>query len=192
MSTLYDLTEQCATLLHALEAIDAMEMPEEDRDLARAALEAEYWAADGELAAKAEGYVAIAREMASRAALRKAEATRLTELVKADEAGSKRLLKRLQDSLELLGYGPKRPLQTAMYRLSIQGNGGTRAMEVEDEEALRAEYPELFEPVTTYVLSQGPVRAAIEAWEAADPETRGDRPYPGVTLKPRGTRLVIR
>lgn len=192
MSSLYDLTDTCATLLHALEAVDAMEMPDDDRAAAVAALEAEYWSAEGDLAAKAEGYVRIAREMEARAAVRKAEAQRLADLVKTDTNRAEALKTRLRDRLTELGYDSKHPLQTPMFRLAVQANGGARAMEIEDEEQLRAEHPDLFAPVTTYVLDREPVRAAIEQWEAADPDTRGDRPYPGVTLKPRGTRLVIR
>lgn len=192
-TTLYDITEDCARLLAAIEAIDAMDMPEEDKLAAQQVIEAEYWQADGQLEVKAEGYIRIMREMETRADVRKAEAKRLSDLARSDENQAKRLKERLKDRLMVAGYEPgKVALQTKCYRVGIQANGGARPLTIDDQDALREIRPEVFTPVTTYVCDKDAIRKAIEAWEAADPDTRGDHPYPGATLQARGTRLAIR
>lgn len=203
-TTLYDITEDCARLLAALEAIDAMDMPEEDRKAAHDALEAEYWGAEGDLAVKAEGYVKVARGMEARAAVRKAEADRLAALAKSDKGQADRMKARLQEKLDLLGYDTKHPLQTALYRLNVQGNGGVRKLEIKDEDALRSQRPDLFKAETVYTCDTDKVRAEIEQWEgreqsafalAAEREEEyipSPPPFDGVTLHSRGTRLVIK
>lgn len=192
-TTLYDITEDCARLLAAIEAIDAMDMPEEDKAQAQAVIEAEYWNADGQLEIKAEGYIRITREMEARAEIRKAEAKRLTDLAKSDANQATRLKDRLKDRLIVAGYEPgKVALQTRCFKVGIQNNGGARPLTIDDEEVLRGIRPEVFTPIVSYVCDKESIRKGIEQWEAADPDTRGDHPYPGATLQQRGTRLAIR
>lgn len=205
MTTLYDLSDRCAELLRALEAIDAMDMPEDDRKAAHDALEAEYWGAEGDLATKAEGYVRIARELENRAFVRKEETERLAKLAQSDSNQAKRLKDRLRDRLASLEYTTKRPLETPLYKLNVAAVGGNRSVVIADPDATRAAVPELFERIVTekWVAYEAIIRQRMEEWEAREALRQlaledGEEyiptpaPVPGVTLKPRGTRLVIR
>lgn len=194
--TLFELTAECNRLISAMEEVEAMELPEDQRQVAAATLEDAFWKSQSAFADKVEAYVKVSETMRVRAEARGAEAKRLADLAKSEEGERKRLLQRLQDRMSEAGYTPGGlKLQTPRYKVGIVTNGGKRHLRIEDEDGFRALAPDMFTEVTTvaFVPETDMIRATIEAWEATPEAERGTHPFGEyANLLPRGTRLAIR
>ena len=98
--------------------------------------------------AKADGYADLMAMLNARAAIRQAEAARISELARLDSALAERLKARLKEFMLLRGTAK---LETTFHKFSIQNNGGVQPMVVTpdiDPRQLPAEYT-----VTTVALN---------------------------------------
>jgi hypothetical protein len=111
---------------------------------------------------KLEGYHALISEASGRATIRKANADRLRALAKTDESFVDNLKERLK--LFFLERGLTR-VDLANGRLRIHANGGKRPLRLLTTEALLP--AEFTSEVTTYVVKDAELRAALDAGLAA-------------------------
>lgn len=117
MSTLYDIRAD----LEALEALLYEVGGDVTDEAADAAITAWLEETGEALSKKLDGYAALIRETEIRAASRKAEASRLSDLARADDAAVKRLKDRLRWFFEDRGI---QKMETERFRFTLATNGG--------------------------------------------------------------------
>lgn len=175
MPTLYELSQD----LLALEALLTETGGEITDDDAGAALERWFDELGERRDAKIDGYCALIREFEARAEARELEAKRLMALAGSDGNNAKRLKARLKAFFEAQGI---KKLETARFRLSVQGNGGALPLIVPEAwEREPASAPEGFQR-RVIQLDKEAIKTAIQN----DDETHGAH------LGERGTHLRIK
>jgi hypothetical protein len=150
MPTLYEISND----LHLIEDLLTQESGEIDIELER-------WFDQVHIdkREKIDRYCQLLRELESRSAQRKEEATRLMTLARIDANGAARLKNRL---LEFFEEHSIRKLETPRFRVSIAANGGKLPLITlaDDLERIPDEYVEIKRSLKT-----DEVREAIEAGE---------------------------
>lgn len=137
MSTLYELTGEFLQLFEMMEELTEMEHdgtvdPEqinEQRQLLTDTLEG----VKGELEIKANGYVAVLKELDSRASIARCEAEEWLKKARALEKNEERLKSALMDALIATGHDDKAGFDTGIYKLKIVNNGGAQPLEVDED-----------------------------------------------------------
>jgi hypothetical protein len=142
-STLYDLSADYLSVLTLLEDTD------DDPALLEQALDA----ITGKITQKADGIVALARQIEGMAALRAAEAKRMHALAQADARRADRLLDYLLRHLVAIGA---EHVETARFRLSVRQN--PPSVQVVDAGAIPAEF---IRTVTTTSVDKRSILATL-------------------------------
>lgn len=142
---------------------------------------------DKSLEEKVEGYCLIIAEREARASARKAEAARIMKLVKADEGTVGFLRTRLFEAMQALDIVK---IECATHKVSIAKNGGKRAVEVLNEDALRTTpfTRDLFDQ--TWTLNKDRLRAAL--LDENQSATRKAGIHSCARFKPQGSHLKIK
>lgn len=175
MPTLYELSQD----LLALEALLTETGGEITDDDAGAALERWFDELGEQRDAKIDGYCQLILEITARHNARKAEIARLGELIAGDAKAIDRLKARLKGFFEAQGI---KKLETARFRLSVQGNGGALPLIVPEAwEKEPASAPEAFQR-RVIQLDKEAIREAI----------RNDDETHGASLGERANHLRIR
>ena len=119
---------------------------------------------------KLDNYAALISELQARAAVRKAEAKRLSELAARDEKKAEMLKERLKFFFEI---NKLKTLDTPRYKLTLAKNGG-KAPLIVDESISPTELPEKFQKISID-LDKAAIRSALEAGESLDFAHLGER-----------------
>jgi hypothetical protein len=163
-STLYDLSADYLSVLTLLEDTD------DDPALLEQALDA----IAGKITQKADGIVALARQIEGMAALRAAEAKRMHALAHADSRRADRLLDYLLRHLVAIGA---EHVETARFRISVRQN--PPSVQVVDADAIPAEF------IRTVTTTRCDKRAVLDNYKAT-----GEIPE-GIEIT-RASRLEIK
>ena len=168
--SLLDITDDMQALDDVLQEVGG--------DLSDPGVEAtiDRWLAELEkdLENKVDNYAALIGIMRGRAAVRKAEAKRLTDRVRADENAANGLCERLKMAFE--GRGIEK-VETPRFRVSIANNGGKLPLVIDEDAVIPDEYLRVVTEPDKVLLHE-----ALAAGKKLD----------GVRLGERGTRLSIR
>ncbi|MFB2979691.1 siphovirus Gp157 family protein [Microseira sp. BLCC-F43] len=119
---------------------------------------------------KLDNYAALISELQARAAVRKAEAKRLSDLAAKDEKKAEMLKERLKYFFEV---NKLKTIDTARYKLTLAKNGG-KAPLIVDESVSPTSLPEKFQKISVD-LDKAAIRSALEAGESLDFAHLGDR-----------------
>lgn len=150
MASLYELTQEMKALDELLESAENPDDPAIFDAIQRAL------ALQDEREIKVDNYCCLIAELNARAAVRKAEADRLAENARRQEAKVKALKLRLMESLNTLGI---KKLETERFTVSVANNGGALPLIVDPD---LAEIPEPFQKITVS-LDNEKVRAELAA-----------------------------
>jgi hypothetical protein len=145
-----------------------------DAETAVAAWEAELAA---NLYAKLDAYGGLISEIEARAAARRAEATRILDLAKADEKAAANLRERLRFVFETRALGK---VETPRYRFSLVQNGGKLPIDIHGDLESLPSWAVRRE--TMVYADKDAIRARLETGEQ----------LPFATLMDRGTRIAIK
>ena len=184
MGTLYDLTGEYLELFNMMAELDSMEedgAPAEVIDEQRQLITDSLEAVKGELEVKANGYVAVLKELGSREEVARSEAAEWTRKADALKRHKERLKAALMDAMIQTGHDGKDGLDTGIYKLKVVGNGGNPPIEVDDDiDCIPDEYIR---------IKKEPDKKAILEYLKSLPE---DITVPWARLLPRGKHLTIK
>ena len=184
MGTLYSLTGEYLELFNMMAELDSMEedgapaeVIEEQRQLITDSLEA----VKGELEVKANGYVAVLKELGSREEVARSEAAEWIRKADALKRHKERLKAALMDAMIQTGHDGKDGLDTGTYKLKVVGNGGNPPIEVDNDiDCIPDEYIR---------IKKEPDKKAILEYLKSLPD---DITVPWARLLPRGKHLTIK
>jgi hypothetical protein len=175
MSSLYNISDELATLVDILDRTqldDALMSPEDKATVEQRIAELRS-AADG----KTDGYARCVREYQTRADGRRAEANRLLEAAREDEARVERIKRFLMFALDRMGT-PK--IRGSLHEITVRANGGAASVDVFTPADV---LPERFRLVE-YKPNKTAIREALE---------RGDHEVGQfATLMERGRSIIIK
>lgn len=173
--SLWTITEEMTRVQDAFLSLCNAPMDGDDAEAATAAMQHIDALAEA-FDAKADDYAALIRSVEHRANGREEEARRIAELARSDRALAERLRSALMEAMQRTN---RRRFDTERFALSVQQNGGKRALRIMSEDEIPEEYRV---PVYSTRIDRDGIREAIERGEAV----------PGAVLEDRGFRLNIK
>lgn len=187
MRTIYEISNDILELYWKLEEIGG--------DISDPEVEAEIDALFASLGAektqKVDNYCALIKEVDGTAALRKAEAARISAMAKTGENLVSKLKERLHNFLTITHKGPADELpkmETARFKIWIQKNGAQPGMQLKVSEDLIPAVFKRIEMQPVEVIETDVIRAALENPE--DPLHEQAKAI--AEIPPRGTHLRIK
>jgi hypothetical protein len=186
--TLYNLTGEYKKLFDMLMELDelvadddgdlqSMEDIESQRRIIKDTLEG----ITGEIETKADGYVAIMKEIEKREMVARSEATEWARKADAYKRHHEYLKSALAEALRATGHDDTAGLDTGTYKIKLVGNGGQRPIWVtEDMDKIPGDYVR---------IKKEPDKTAIREWLETLP---AGTEIPWAKLMPRGQHLSIK
>jgi hypothetical protein len=176
MKSIYDIVEETLGIERVITDLESGELTDEQ---ATSILYDALISAEGDLKAKAEGYVIRMKKLEADAKIRSDEAKRLSESAGSLTKQSERLKSVLKMAMETLDT---EKIETGLFTVAIQKNGGVAPVEIDpaiDTDALPEEFKKT---VTTVSANKEAIRTALESGQE----------LPFAKLGVRGTSLRVR